>query len=277
MIHRKIVVLSFLAMFGAETMDTVPADLLLEELVTDDEHLQQLGKEKTTGESKMITCGSWSEIKKKVYEHIDCHQGEQVIVGLDVDETLIDLGGLIDGKEVSEFLTTLKGRRVPFFALTAYYGYFWPLRRKHFDDAGLTDFFRKSESESESESDVPFLRVWEESRDDNKRYYWDSGYSTMYTNRMRPGKGFSEKNPSSPESKECPEDFYWQRDTLLLRTSKGVVLRSAIEDGIITRPGVMVFIDDGAFNVKDVCLVCKRLGINCLGIIFSAWALPEPE
>jgi hypothetical protein len=264
MIHKKIVVFSFLAMFGAETMDLSPANLLLEQSETDNEHWSQLEREETVGQSKAISCVSWSEINEEVIDHINCHRNKRVFVGLDADNTLIEGSHMVDGETIPQFLTTLGGRGIPFFCLTAYNSSAWPWRRKGFNDSGLSNYFRNSESNR------PFVRGWEKSRDNNKRYYWDLEYSTMYSNRMRANEHFSEENPSLPESGVRQPAELYQSD-LLLRTSKGEVFRSAIEDEVIAKPEVMVFVDDDLGSVYDVCLVCQRLGINCLGINYEGY------
>jgi hypothetical protein len=267
MIYKKIVAALFLVMFGAETMNSVPNDVHLEQSETDDEILDQLRYEETVGQSRIINCQSWDEIKEKVSEHINCHEDKRILVGLDVDGTQINSSSvIIDDKMIPEFFTMLSEKSAMSFCLTAANSCLWPKRREEFDKTGLYSLLHNSDSEP----NIPFLRNWEKNLDDRKRYYWDCEYSTMYSTRMRASSRFSEENPCSPEPGTNSYEIL-RKIGGRLETSKGIVFRSAVEDGIIATPDVMVFIDDSFDSVQDVCLVCYQLGINCLGIFCTLY------
>ncbi|MDR1333811.1 MAG: DUF2608 domain-containing protein, partial [Holosporaceae bacterium] len=156
---------------------------------------------------------------------------------------------------IPEFLGVLSEKKIAYFCLTATLSCIWPEKREDLDIAGLDKLFCRN-----SVANTPFSRIWKRDLDDSKKYYWDFEYSTMYSVRANPAESkVSEENPLARVN------LYQVRDWI--KTSKGKVFQSAVEDEIITKPDVMVFIDDRIDNVKDVRLACEQLRINYLGIV----------
>jgi hypothetical protein len=153
-------------------------------------YLERLIAETEAGQSKIINCINWDHIiNEVVYQHIRHHRDENILVGIDVDDTLIGNHGIIDSRAIPKFFKKLRKREIPFFCFTAAISCFWQKKRVDFKEAGLNNFL------CNSVANVPFSRSWQKSLDDSKKYYWDFEYSTMYSTKAKMVSRFFEENP----------------------------------------------------------------------------------
>jgi hypothetical protein len=210
---------------------------------------------------------------------------KKVLVGIDCDNTMMHwefpkteeeqiMMCSLTHTSVLDFLGRLSGMNVPFFCLTAFFSICREIRNQQFMETRLAEFFDRQPV-------FPFLREWNRESDDGKDYYFDKPHSIMYSIRAKTTP-YSETDGNGIDLRAY-FDFLCgrlgRRVTFQLDSAvesfpdKGSVIERAISDNVISRPNLLIFIDDCKKNLTDIRKACQRLGIDFLMIRYVDSAL----
>jgi hypothetical protein len=176
---------------------------------------------------------------------------------------------------VFDVLGRLRACQTHFFCMTAVPSIEFTARRRDFELAEIAPFFCDGSS-------TVFNRDWVWLfGDDGKKYFVDVWWNTVYT--IRPvNYEHTEIDPLNfydldRENEEVMAKYRDYRTTISLdkkklRQPKGFVFLKLIEDGFLSMPDVVVFVDDQQANLESMQFYCDYLGISYVGLLCRAYA-----
>jgi hypothetical protein len=185
--------------------------------------------------SSIIRCDAWESIENVLLRNLNNSKPqEKIVVGFDIDDVLLEKRGSLLNWKIPEILNKrLVGKNVPRFCLTACSSVFWRERRKQFDRAGISSFFKASNT---------FLRQWNPSGDNKNPFYVDADYAIAYSVRSS------------------------SKTTI----DKGVAFVGLLEKGFLERPDKLIFTDDLLENLIEIQQRCLLEKIDFIGIWYPA-------
>jgi hypothetical protein len=224
--------------------------------------------------SEIHYCEDWRGIREAMRVSLSNSAVNPVVI-LDCDKIMcIRTPGNCKATDpvLFDVLEELTSRSVPFFCMTTIPSIEYIGRRKDFELAGIAPSFHRGST--------VFSRKWRRSADSDKKYFVDTDWNTAYTFRPT-GYEYSEENPLNfYDLDNAVYNCYIRRifdENKESLPSKGFVFSKLIEDGLLFRPGIVVFVDDYLSNLESMQSYCDYLGIAYVGLLCRAYTDDQIE
>ncbi|MDR1236161.1 MAG: DUF2608 domain-containing protein [Holosporaceae bacterium] len=224
--------------------------------------------------SEIHYCEDWRDMYEKMNTALSISENSLVIFDCDgVICNRVSGGCEITDPVLLRILEELKLCGISFFCMTAVPSIECAGRRKDFELAGVAPYF--------CDGSTVFDRDWVWLvGNDGKKYFVDIWWNTVYT--IRPtGYEYTESKPLNFHDLDTENEGVMvayrdyrariSRDRKDLKQPKGSVFLKLIEDGFLSKPDVVVFIDDQLVNLESMQSHCYSVGISYAGLFCQAY------